>query len=513
MGTEFVSFSILTRSFTWPQPLVEPLKSAQGGGAVGPEVEKVLREHLILRQRDPDDQLFPLQQTRPDGWTNSTRGQAILERNEGPMAVLDALCWSDLAKLPSHGAFLYLGDGHGGFYASETRSADGKIPCARCLTLRYLSGRKALPKLRLALDSGARVAFAQPEQENDALEQSGLTLFGSSSEAVDEVLPLADCALCLERSQVRSLEVHLMSPVTSQISLGENHAAHLPQMLWLTGQDTVGSGGAFDADPARGRERALNEALERYAAHFPPTAVPSQGVPFQAWRGEHPDRHFSLKATYLTEPGSLSTGLACRHSLGNAIEDGLREVCERDALARFWLQAEKGEARALPLGEQRVEDLMIRHYQLDSYHLPTVLCLAWTAQGNLASGSACGPLEQARAKAESECLQNVAYLRTYAPERPVEAPESFLHHAALYWHGHREFPEIAEAPSMTVRPVPAPVYYRELTPPDLALTGRHAVRVQVPGMLVVPMSHADWSTLLEEAGHDAEPPATPHPFN
>lgn len=517
IGTEFVSFPILTRSFVWPPALAQQLQAAQKGAALPPEVEETLREHLILRQRDPDDQIFPLREVRPGGWANSTRGQAIVEGSSQAMTVLDALSWSDLSNLPGDGAYLYLGDGHGGFYASETRSRDGKIPCPRCLTLRYLAGRKALPKLYQALQEGATVAFAQPEQEKAALQTSGLTLFGAAAQSVEAVLPLADCPTCLDRSRVREFEAHPMAPVISEISLGDNHAAHLPQMLWLTGHDTVGSGGAFDPDAGRGRARARNEALERYAAHFLPTDCDSEGLPFQTWDEPSSTHSFSLRRTLLSEPGSLSTGLACRESLDEAVADGLQEVCERDALARFWLGLEGGGARFAVLGEWSEEGLTVTHYLLDSYHHPTVLCLARTDAGQIASGSACGPLEQARAKAQAECLQNVAYLRTYAPAQPADPPESFLDHAALYWHGLRELPDLEEGPPLSphglpARPLPAAVFYRDLTPPDLALTGLHAVRVVVPGLLVVPMSHLDWPSVLAEADCSQAPPQTPHPF-
>jgi hypothetical protein len=40
----------------------------------------------------------------------------------------------------------------------------------------------------------------------------------------------------------------------------------------------------------------------------------------------------------------------------------------------------------------------------------------------------------------------------------------------------------------------------------------HAVRVQVPGLLHLPLAHSDWPTVLEEAQWQGRGPSLPHPF-
>jgi hypothetical protein len=288
-------------------------------------------------------------------------------------------------------------------------------------------------------------------------------------------------------------------------------------MLWLAGEETVGRGGAHDQDERRGRARAISEALERYAAHFTPATAEAEGIPFHNELGEA--KLFSRRRTLLTEPGSLSTGLACRDNLQDAIADGLAEVCERDALARFWLglQQGRGTVRKLSQASARVRglDFALQHYQLDSYHQPTVLCVGRAGDARVVTGAACGSLEAASVKALAECLQNAAYLDVYVLDGQ-DPPESFEDHLGLYWYGKREFPDLRpyEVEHLEARPLPAPAYHCQLTTPDLVLLGIHAVRVQVPGLLHLPMSHHDWTQMLRDAGcPQTSPPANPHPFS
>lgn len=478
-----------------------------------PEWEELLRGSQILIDESDAESIFPLAETRPRGWTNSARGARMLETLQGEWTVLDALSRQDLEAMPKRGGLHYLGDAFGGFRVTRTGTSDGRIPCPRCLTLRYLSGRGAHPSLYKAYRSGARVAFPQRDNQDFPCDEGPVQAYGEDSLEADQVLPLPDCADCLRTAKPRSLQPGVFSPVSRLISLGSNHAAHLPEMLWLSGEERVGSGGCHDDDPQRGQSRAINEALERYAAHFTPVGARPEGIPFQSEGGE---RLFSHKRALLTEPGSLSTGLACHRDLGQAIEHGLAEVCERDALARFWLSLCTGDCRVVELEGWRDERLTVRRFALESYRFPTVLCLGQTDGGNTVTASAAGLLPLALEKALAECRQNEAYLRTYVEASPTDPPQTFEEHISLYWHGLRKFPDLNPyvVESVETLPLPAPVYHCELTPPDIALLGLHAVRVQVPGLLHLPMAHEDWPTVLEEAGcSDTPPPSQPHPFS
>lgn len=507
-------FASLRRAFTLPKDLAAAVRDHGSGGGGSSSWQEVLATHQILIPETDDEELYSLSERRPGGWTNSRAGESLLSSGEQALVVLDAVSFEDLRAAPAGIAFLYLGDAFGGFRAHQTRTSDGRIPCPRCLTLRYLAGRKALPALYRALSAGARIAFPLSERAAPAVGAHPVEVFGEDSGGFDEVLPLADCADCLSRAPRRSLRPGLFAPVRRLLSSGSNHAAHLPEMVWLAGEETVGGGGCHDADPARGQARAMHEALERYAAHFSPASARGGGdIVFTSASGP---RAFPVRRALLTEPGSLSTGLACHQSLSEAIAHALAEVCERDALARFWLSLLQGCCRLHPLDSWREDELATSLFVLDSYHVSTVLCLGETPEGNVVTGSAGGALEEASEKALAECLQSAAYLRAHAPPSPADPPRTFEEHASLYWHGHYKMPDLTPflvPEALAPEPLPTPVYHCELTPPDIALMGLHAVRVQVPGLLHLPMSHEDWPSLLEEAGWpDLRAPVQPHPF-
>lgn len=506
-------FAGLRRSFVLPPEMATAVKSHISGAPIARAwTEMMLSQEILIESSG--EELFALSELRQDGWTNSGSGASFLSKTEGAMTVLDALSLEDLQALPKGGALLYVGDAFGGFRAYQTSTSDGRIPCSRCLVLRYLAGRGAHQFLYRALKRGARIAFPPGQAFSwPASEGCAVEIFGEETAGFDEVLPLPDCLACLARARRRDLKPGIFSPLRSLVSRGEHHAASLPQMLWLAGEETVGSGGCYDSDPERGQIRAAHEALERYAAHFTP--VPDQGDDISFASASGPG-YFSRKRTLLTEPGSLSTGLACHVSLESAIEHALAEVCERDALARFWLSLTQGRARLHELEPGQDNTLRVRRFLLESHYLPTVLCLGQTPNGNTVTGTAAGHLPEAAEKATDECRQNAAFLSANAELDPADPPTTFAEHLSLYWHNRRRIPDLepflvpeAFAPSA----LPAPVYHCELTPPDLALLGLHAVRVQVPGLLHLPMSHQDWPTVLREANWpDSVAPAQPHPF-
>lgn len=508
IGNSWVSFASLTRVMPWPQALHRELWRALMGEPIPQALQQLLLQQNVLAEQEPEDVFFPLTQFESNRWANSSFGRSMLsEVADGPLVILDTLNWSDLSRLPSEGALLYLGDLGGGFWASKTAQEDGSIPCPRCLALRYLAGRQAAPDLYRALRQGATVGFDHPRLDLDLLQHQGLVCFGPQGRTpIERVLPLPDCESCLARSAAQPLNFGPFSPVTKLNSEGSRHSARVCQTLWLCDTETVGHGGSYDPSPERGQARAVNEALERYAAHFLPVSVEPEGVRFESSQGT---RHFSLQATLLREPGSVSTGLACRDSLELAISDALAEICERDALARFWLDLQEENCQVVLLEKLKQDGLELEVWQLDSFHQPTVLCLGRRPDGGVVTGSACGaePLK----KALAECLQNAAYL-TAIPESDLsDPPESFDHHLRFYWNGRFRFPDLDcfQVESLKPRPLPSSVYHCDLTPPDLELIGRKVVRVQVPGLLYLPMSHHDWPEVLKET---RRPPQNPHPF-
>ncbi len=500
----FYSFAALDRVMPWPAKLTEQVAEALCEPSLSNPLSKLLLDQGVLSQNDPEDELFPLTRFGESRWANSRHGQSLAESTAQSVTVLDGLSWSELRRLPE-GGLIYLGDQGGGFWAGRTLTDDGKIPCARCLMIRYLSGRQASPLLYRALLEGATVAFEHTLPKLDLSSPKVISWSPKGLIEVDEVLPLPDCPDCLTQSRVRTLSVNPFSPVPRLTSQEANHSARLGQLIWLCGCETVGHGGAHDDDFERGRARAVNEALERYAAHFLPPEAKGGEVVFQSSKGPCP---FRLQAALLREPGSLSTGLACRDSLEEAVSDGLSEVCERDALARFWLDLQERHCSLVKLETRSVNGLELEIWQVDSYHQPTVLCIGRTETG-IVTGSACGP--DPRAKALTECLQNATYLASTSERGLSVPPESFEEHMRAYWTGRYRLPSLQpyQVERLTPRPLPAAVYYRDLTPPDLQRLQRHAVRVLVPGLLLLPMSHHDWPAIL---GKTRKPPAQPHPF-
>ncbi len=277
VGDRWLSFASLTRAMTWPDGLHQELQQALNGNPVSPALQKLLLHQKVFTESPTEDLFFPLAQITKGRWTNSHLGHSILkQRSEQVVTVLDPLSWSDIQSLPNTGAFLYLGDAGGGFWASQTSSKDGLLPCPRCLILRYLAGRQATPDLYRALREGATVGW-ETVPADFHIQDSGLLTFGPEGHRfIDRVLPLPDCPACLERSQSQPLTFGPFSPVTKLTTEGHQHSARLCQTLWLCDTETVGHGGSYDTSPERGVARAVNEALERYAAHFVPRSVESE---------------------------------------------------------------------------------------------------------------------------------------------------------------------------------------------------------------------------------------------
>lgn len=522
VGSDLVSFGDLRNHRFWPQPVAKALldrvlstdKSALAE-LPSPLRDALIKQGVLVESTTPTrPTVYPLKEIRAQGWTNSDRGARLLTQLGTPMTILDALSFDDLKAIDPELPLLYTGDSKGGFFISPTRP-DHLGACPRCCVLRYLAGRQAHPILYRALASGARVSFERPpcdEHLKSFLEdQTALGVFGQGSNQPLSVFSLPDCRICAERPLPQTLTHGLFSPIRSLTSSGPNHRAKLGELIWVSGHESVGHGASWDLDPKRGRQRALNEAIERYAAHFYPPDTSTDRVEFFSPQGS---RHFSRRRALLTEPGSISTGLSCREQIELAIADGLREVCERDALAAFWLALDQQRARVVHLDTLTVQGLKVERYLLDSHHLPTVLAIGRTESGNIATGSACNTIDEALDKATEECLQNANSL-SLNKRTPTDPPESFEDHCLLYWREPQRFPNLGDSlvDELDSRPLPGPIYHRELTPKDLSGVGLFAVRVIVEGVLYLPMAHRDWPQVLIDTGReDLSTPRSPHPF-
>jgi YcaO cyclodehydratase, ATP-ad Mg2+-binding len=517
-GNEVLSFAHLGTVLEWPQNSVTRLlaKALEEDRPcyLPTEIRQMLAEKGIIRSQN-EDRLFPLREVSPGFFTNSTRGRDIGHRilkTQGhmePFVVLDSLSLEDIAELPLSGNFLYLGDKAGGLYASDTGTTS--VPCSRCLLRRYLAGRRATTQLYGALQNGNRIAFGQAQLGPEfQLECPGVHLFGVDQDTdLGHVLPLPDCRHCTQvlPPSPACLRPGFLAPVTHHTSQGKFHYARLPQMIWLTGHETVGFGSSWSEDHGLGRQKSINEALERYSAHFTPPGSDHRGVLFFA---DNEQIRLSHRQALLTETGSVSTGLACRRNLNDAIEDGLREVCERDALARFWLRADHDEPSVFRLQSIRSSDLEIVCYQLPSFVAPTVMALGRAPHGGVFVGTACGTLTLAIDKAVSECLQ-VHESLARSQGVAVEIPTTFEEHGLYYWQHPERFPDLV-ATDAQVWPLEASTYHCDLTPSDLKALGYYAVRVHVPRMMHIPQDHRDWKEMLSEAQQDSAVPTRPHPF-
>lgn len=500
-----VSLSQLDAFFHWPDDdlahLLKPALKAQDPGKLPPPVIAFLREKKVIVERGTDSH-FPLRETEPGIFANSVRAaEAAKALPPGkPLTVIDSLCRQEIDSLPREGSLLYLGDRQGGFYAPET--ATPAIPCSRCLLIRYVSNRQGSSALYDLLQGGQRQAFPLSEE----FDFDSLLRVNSES----TILPLPTCRECLDSFQEWPSEIS-PGPFSALSSLQVSNrktSVTLPQMLWLAGVPTVGFGSSWDRDLDSGRVRAVHEALERYSAHFVPPRFGAEGV---LYTSKNSTKLFSRRQTYLTDPGAVSNGLACRRTLAEAVEDGLKEVCERDALARFWLRACREEPSAAFLGSESTKEATLEYFQLDSYLYPTVLAVGQTSEGSRFLGSSCSPLEQAREKARREALQIKSFLSQSRLE-VTDDPKSFAQHGMLYWKKPELFPQI-ENGKVDVRPLEQNVYHCDLTSSDLRRCGYIIVRVIVSGLLSIPQAHQDWLDVLEEAHSQEAPPTLPHPFS
>lgn len=315
-----------------------------------------------------------------------------------------------------------------------------------------------------------------------------------SQEGFEELdfMPVPACLRCVPQLSPRRVWQGHRLAIVRKVSFSAGFmAARLYPGAWATGLRPYASGAG------RTRHAALAEALERYSASvLPPDVDEVQPLVHPLWRGvpgkalalpvEGPEGRVlaPLERVLLSPqfPG-LSHGLAAATTLERARRRGMLELLERDALARFWL-SRKGFAWA--------DDVLILPG-------PVVTALAIYRGVGVTTGSACGP--RAVERARTEARQNAAYLADTHPFSDV--PTTYEEHLRYYWH-HPErlvlprLPRLRRLPRPT--PIEVPMYWRELTPPDVRALGLRVVRVIAPSLLYPPPDHRDWGAKV------------PHPF-
>ena len=258
---------------------------------------------------------------------------------------------------------------------------------------------------------------------------------------------------------------------------------------------------------------------------------------------------------------SVSTGLAAHGDAISALWSGLFEVIERDALAACWLHALQPPERLPPaeaqreVGQRRGE---LRVFDLTPQWSPfSVIAVAGTMPRNgrrrAAFGVACrATAAEAFDKAWREWMQGIVFADHLDGKGPVSGlPSTFEQHAVYYtqhpeaweqvpmWnHPPRSPTPLTDAPLSEALGLPslAPgprlahaaewlasqgvrLYYRDLTPCDVAQTGLHVVRVLSPDLSQL---HGDerWpylggrlhDTAWRYPGMTRETQAFPNPF-
>ncbi len=484
-----------------------------------PLVDLLLEQGYLLARPLPG----PLREERSAGWLAAPVRLPWL-RNLAEQGVLcERLDLETLAR--GQGLIGWVGDARQAWFY-QPREHD---PCLECLLGRWRQGLGPLeiwPHLPLAfeplaeerLKELARAAVNRPGQVQlqEGERHRSLTF-----------LPLPGCRRCVptKSPSARSWRGHRLAIVKSVQRWPCSQPPVYEARLYpgpVTGLVPFPAAAGCATEPRRARRAALAEALERYsAACLPPDVGLAQADEHELWRSPFSSEQLARPGFGYSRPGSepqlalsvrqvgtrqrmlaplarvmltprpptphlypcLSHGLAAGTSLRRALHRAILELRERHAVARFWLY---GEGQALG------SELWAIH--------ETVVALVRDDQGRPAFGSAAGP--RALERARCEALHNLAWLQRASLPRPAELPQSYSEHLAYYWH----YPERLLLPTLqTPSALPScSLYWRELTPPDVAAIGLRVVRVIAPDLLYPPPSHDEWPR--------GESPPLPHPF-
>lgn len=461
MGDRLLSFLSLGKVFEWPPGPVSKLLSRSS------KLEAMPKEVLALLK---------------------TQG-VIGEHSEAKSTFLR---WTDFSS--SEKSLDFGGDLYGGFRARRSDI------CSACLLKRYLASRRASSRLFDALKQGAEVELERGNPPPFEQEEQGVWSWDKEGWRQELALPVPGCQHCWPyRGPLPPLGQGHFQPVRQIDRSGLLTQAALPEILWLSGHSTVGGGASWHEDERLAEHKARNEALERYAAHF------ERSLEMSNHQGQ--TRAADPQKVFLTRVGSVSTGLACRESLTLAREDGLREVCERHALAQFWLRVDAGEEAGRSLEQMETQGAEIHLLQIDSPHRPTVVASGTDGEGRRFFGSACSELPLAKEKARLEALHNLSLLSRMSPPQSYSVPQSFEEHAQYYWWQPQLFPEVVLGQDSSCSELAEnDIWWVDITTEDIKLYGLWVLRVLVQGFLHTPLSHRDWGELT------SSPPSRPHPF-
>ncbi len=484
-----------------------------------PLVELLLEQGYLLARPVPG----PRNEERSGGWLAAPDRLPWLQALAEQGTLCERLDLETLSR--GQGLIGWVGDSRQAWFY-QPRAHD---PCLECLLGRWRQGLgplKVWSHLPLAFEPLAehrlkQLAMAAVSRPGEIQLQEGERHHSLA------FLPLPGCQRCqpVQSPPRRSWLGHRLAIVKSVHRWAGSqppvYEARLHQGA-VTGLLPFPAGAGCAGDLRQARRSALAEALERYsAACLPPDVELALAQDHELWRSpftseqlDRPGFGYSrpafepqlalavremgtrrlvlapLSRVLLTprppEPRfypCLSHGLAAGTSLKRALRHAILELRERHAVARFWLHGEAQE-----LGPE-----------LWAIH-ETVVALVRDQQGRPAFGSAAGPGSLERARCEA--LHNLAWLQRVGPPTTTEMPRSYREHLAYYWHN----PERLRLPNLRA-PAPRPggsLYWRELTPPDVAAIGLRVVRVIAPNLLYPPPCHDEWP--------QGQSPVQPHPF-
>lgn len=555
---------------TGVDPVLAPLRTLlprlrAGQGPAGPE--EMVAYHLLMAQ----GYLSSEKPCAPWEFDASTNQAVHLHDSFSPKDLKRAKPCE--TQLQCHA---FSGDEEQGWVYSFRPGLD---PCFHCFLRRWLASLPCQTALQAVWSEEVCLRWrpVRPLAERNRLlrlsaERPGQALMVQpATETWLSFLPRPGCGCCpFPKSVEEKFWCGQELGIVKQVATWREEApvvvgAHNGEPLWVTGTPgySQGAGCGWSEEVARGA--AVGESLERYAAsHVPKGAVwdvaapgelpslfvdaqyrqtnfpyrkPLAGeslpwLPITSVTGEHRSRA-PLNLLLLRREGlpgepnhypEVSHGLACSKTLKRAIEGGMREVLERDALTRFWgrLMVGLAEAREVSI-EPAGQDLELTVLEvpcLGDYHC--VIVFGRDPQGRISSGSAVSAdLDQASEKAKLECHHNRAIRLRWPPSTPTaEIPHSFEEHGEYYWHYPEKFPwgPLTESlrPSLpqNIQAVPE-AYYADLTTEDVAAAGFRVARVLIPGLLPLPVSHHAWPLGLDrwkgEVG--TATPRLPHPFD
>ena len=387
---------------------------------------------------------------------------------------LEPRLWAQL-RVP--GIYEMAGDGEGGSW--RYLYEPGRSACLTCV-LHWWMERHHGPEWWERMQAWPDFRLSWPVAEvvaDDPLQPGWLHYRNELGRYRGRVFSRADCNCLCEQRTLRhwgSWTHPITGPLTKVVERRR-------QNLWRVSlhlHNAYASGA--HSEKRRARRAALAEACERWAALQP--CLQSR-LRVQRLNGKGGRTCWS-GLVYLGEVPDprgpqLSHGLACRSSLRRALQAGLWELLERDALRRWWRAWRAG--RPAP-GLRRHGEFL--------WSLPGGVFLAFVGRnGKGAWGSAAGP--RARQRAVREARHNYQLQRRRPPANPSQCL-TFSDHAAWAWHNCLpRWDELMALPCSSERPIrevpDKPIYYYRFDCPWADRLGWTVVKVLSPFLRGLPI--------------------------